>query len=81
MLNMGQRQIFMPVRKNKVILRCAPPETEENIESGGATTPKISDCLYSGGTPPPDSLRSGHLGGLLKGSEAYFSLDFDFFDK
>ena len=40
MLNMGQRQTFIPVRKNKVILRCAPPETEENIESGGATTPE-----------------------------------------
>ena len=42
MLNMGQRQTFIPVRKNKVILRCAPPETEENIESGGATTPESS---------------------------------------
>ena len=41
MLNMGQRQTFIPVRKNKVILRCAPPETEENIESGGSDYTEI----------------------------------------
>ena len=49
MLNMGQRQTFIPVRKNKVILRCVPPETEENIESGGATTPESSILSLSGG--------------------------------
>ncbi len=73
--------IRRPAVWRRLEARESPPETNVLLDPGGQTTPEIDFFRCSGGCFPPDFLKSRLLGGLLKGCDGCFELDFCYFDK